>query len=176
MQETGKLSFVKSVLPLDPLLFEISRTTYLENYLHLWEDEGESYLNRFYSQENFLRELQMPLLSYYITYVDHIPVGFFKINKVDAPDGIAGSLEIDKLYILKKFTGRQLGSEVLQHIEDLAMCEGYKQISLQVMDSSRAKFFYLKNGYSQVSEMRLTYPYMKADLNLILTLQKVLNN
>lgn len=172
MPETFKLTYVKCEQPVDPLLLSISRTTYLENYCHLWEDQGRSYLQRFYSEESLLSELQNALVSCYLIYLDSTPVGFFKTKGVETSDLNGLSMIIDKLYLLRGFTGKQIGKQVLSHIEELAVVQGYKQLSLQVMDSSPAKFFYLKNAYIQSGENRLEYPFMKKAYNVILTLEK----
>jgi GNAT superfamily N-acetyltransferase len=174
MPSTCKVDYVKCVLPLDPLLVSISTKTYLENYLYLWEDQAISYLQTFYSEETFLRELNDPTLNYYLIYVQEIPAGFFKIKVVEASHKTGTSLMIDKLYLLKQFTGKQVGKQVLAHIEELALLQGFKLLSLQVMDSSPAKLFYLKNGYQQTGETRLTYPFIKKAYNLLLTLEKEL--
>jgi GNAT superfamily N-acetyltransferase len=172
MPETCNLSYVECEQRVGPLILSISRTTYLENYSYLWEDEGRSYLQRFYSEEGLLSDLQNPMVSLYLIYLDDIAVGFFKLKRLDSPELNGSSMMIDKLYLLKAFTGKQIGKQVLTHIEELACVEGYKQVSLQVMDSSPAKFFYLKNGYIQTGEDSLGYPYMKKAYNVILTLEK----
>jgi GNAT superfamily N-acetyltransferase len=172
--ENCNITFVKCVLPLDPLLLRIATTAYLENYEYLWDDGGISYLNTFYNKETFLRELENPSISFYLIYVEEVPAGFFKIKRNVNRQTPEKSLDIDKLYLLKEFTGRQLGKQVLHYIEKQAGLQGHKQVSLQVMDSSPAKSFYLRNGYVQTDETRLAYPFMKPGLNLIVTLEKAI--
>jgi GNAT superfamily N-acetyltransferase len=172
MQQNNNITYVQCVPPLDTLLLSISRTTYLENYGYLWEDQGQSYLEKFYSEENYSRELEDPAIDYYLIYVGITPAGFFKTKRLSSPELTGSSLEIDKLYLFKKFTGKKVGKQVLSEIECLAILQGHKEISLQVMDSSPAKLFYQKNGYTEVNQTRLTYPFMKQQYNLLLTLKK----
>jgi GNAT superfamily N-acetyltransferase len=173
--EIRTVTYVKCGLPLNPLLLSISVQTYLENYRYLWDDEGVSYLEKFYNKETFLRDLQNPSYSYHLIYVDGEIAGYFK-TKINSDEDGSGtrSMYLDKLYILKAFIGKRIGTEVLLYMESLAKIEGIKVLSLQVMDCSPAKTFYLKNNYKQIEQTRLGYPLMKKEYNLILSMEKTI--
>lgn len=171
------VTYVKCILPLNPLLLTISVQTYLENYRYLWEDEGVSYLEKFYSKDAFISDLQNPDYNYYLIYFDGAPAGYYKTKtESNSLEDTAAtrSMYLEKLYILKAFTGKGLGSEVLRYIETMARTEGIKILSLQVMDCSPAKSFYLKNNFKLVKESRLDYPFIKQEYNLILSMEKTI--
>jgi GNAT superfamily N-acetyltransferase len=176
MPETSTVTYVKCILPLNPLLLRISVETYLENYKYLWEDEGVSYLRRFYNEDAFLTDLQNPSYSYYLIYVDGAAAGYFK-TRTNSPEHTAAtrSIYLEKLYILRAFTGKGLGGEVLRHIETMARTEGIKILLLQVMNCSPAKSFYLKNNFILIEQTRLTYPFIKQEYNLILSMEKIID-
>lgn len=131
-------------------------------------------MERFYSEENILRELEDPTVKYFLIYCEGNLAGYYKTKTISSSKQNSSALKIDKLYLLKAFTGKALGKQVLQQIEEAAVMEGNKEVSLHVMDSSPAKGFYLKNGYQQTGKTILSYPNMKQQYNVLLTLKKAL--
>lgn len=172
MPEFCNITYKKCTCSHAQFLLSISTTTYLENYAYLWEDEGNSYLERFYSKASILTELNKSAVNFFLVYVEGTVAGYYKTKFVEVADQGKIFLELDKLYLLNDFIGKQLGKQILAHIERKAISQGHNEVSLSVMDSSPAKFFYLNNGYQLTTETKLTYPFMKQQYTMLLTLKK----
>ncbi len=155
------------------LLHDIAIQSYNENYKHVWEDQGQAYLNRFYDKSIFKKELTASACQYYIIHSDGRQVGFFKLrDHVLSPHEPEECLELNKIYILNAFTGMGTGQKALDFIVDLARRADKSILWLNVMDKSRAKAFYEKNGFERCHEVALDYPFMKSGLNVLATYKR----
>lgn len=175
MQQAEALHF-KRCDPADiTILHDIALRTYNEHYTHLWDDQGASYLETFYSRSLFESNLQDPECQHYLIYHDTALAGYFKLRvKALEPYRVEDCLELNKIYILKAFTGLGIGHKTLSFISALASKMNRHLLWVNVMEQSRAKDFYEQNGFNRVKELRLNYPHMKADLNCLSTYKKQL--
>ena len=158
------------------MLLDIAIRSYRETYEYLWDDQGDAYVNRFYSKDILEREIAMEGVSYFLIYADDEAAGYFKTTEnALAPDENNNCLEIDKIYFLTQYKRKGIGKQVMQFIEQLARVKHKTQLWLKVMDSSTAIPFYLANGFTQVKSTRLDYPYMKDEYRNILTFTRSLS-
>ncbi len=175
MQQANDIHFERCSYTDVTSLHDIAIRTYNEHYTHLWDDQGASYLNTFYSKSLFDSSLLDPAFNYYLIYYSNELAGFFKLRiKAIEPYLAWDCLELNKIYILKKFTGLSIGRKTLAFITTLALAMNRNVLWLNVMEKSRAKNFYEQNGFIMVKQTRLDYPQMKADLNFLLTYKKQL--
>jgi ribosomal protein S18 acetylase RimI-like enzyme len=82
---------------------------------------------------------------------DHELAGYMKLNSGAAQtvEGKAGTLEIERIYVLAKFHGKQMGKRLLQHAIDVAKEAAYDTIWLGVWErNTKAIAFYERNGFS----------------------------
>lgn len=175
MQQAEALHFKICSVSDAAILYDLAVQTYNQHYTHLWDDQGAFYLQTFYSKSLFEANLQDPACYYYFIYHATELAGFFKIRaKALEPYPAEECLELNKIYILKKFTGMGIGHNTLSFISALAIKMNRRLLWLNVMDKSRAKNFYEQNGFSLVRETKLDYPHMKADLSCLSTYKKQL--
>ena len=71
-----------------------------------------------------------------------------------------GELRIESLAVLSSCRGKGIGSLLLAEVNKNAQKEGYKTISLEVVDTNQdARRLYERNGYSE--EKTTHYPFLK---------------
>ncbi|MEM1119770.1 MAG: GNAT family N-acetyltransferase, partial [Bacteroidota bacterium] len=82
--------------------------------------------------------------------------------------------EIQRIYFVKKATGKGLGKAVMRRIEFYAQKLHKKVLWLKVMDSSSAITFYEKCGYTAVGETKLDVDGVYPKFQRQLIMQKIL--
>src|SRR5476651_2345821 len=134
-----------------PVLLDIAIRSYREAYEYLWDDNGDSYVRRFYSKEILEREMAMGGINYFLVYANGEAAGYLKTTDNELPpDENKESLEIDKIYFLNQFKKKGLGKQAMLFIENIARVQHKSLIWLKVMESSTAIPFYLAHGFKQV--------------------------
>ncbi|MFI5138482.1 MAG: GNAT family N-acetyltransferase [Sphingobacteriales bacterium] len=158
-----------------PLLLDIAIRSYRETYEYLWDDDGDSYVRRFYSEEILEEEIATGGINYFLVYNDDNPAGYFKTTEnALAPHEKKDCLEIEKLYFLKRFTGKGIGKQTILFLENLAREQQKSILWLKVMESGAAVPFYRTNGFTQVDSARLNHPHMKDEYRVILTFSRLI--
>jgi len=159
-----------------PLLLDIAISSYRETYEYLWDDKGNSYITRIYSNKILEEEMATEGVDYFFVYDDNTPAGYFKTTEnALAPHDKKDCLEIEKLYFLKRFTRKGIGKQVMLFIENLARQRHKSLIWLKVMESGDAVPFYKAHGFTQVDSFVLDYPHMKDEYKVILTFTRCIN-
>jgi len=153
------------------LLHKIAIQSYNDTYKYLWKDEGKSYLERFYKKETFKEELSASDIYYFLIYNDEEPIGFVKL-KESAIDSYSKSesIELDKLYLLGKYTGKGIGKTVMNFVISFSKEKKCSAIWLKVMETSPAKFVYEKSGFVEINKYDLDYPQIVEEHASILTM------
>ncbi|OXA82087.1 Acetyltransferase (GNAT) domain-containing protein [Flavobacterium aquidurense] len=153
------------------LLFEIAIESYNDTYKYLWTDDGRSYLAEFYKKTDFKKELSLPDIFYFLIYDADKAIGYFKLrNNAISPYLKAQCIEIDKLYLLKKYANKGIGKIIMEFIISLCKEKNYSILWLKTMESSQAKYFYEKHKFIQIEKKYLDYPTMKQEYRWILTM------
>lgn len=138
-------------------LESIGRTTYLDHYSEIWTPRGiEDYLHRQFDRDKLKNDLRDANIRYFIAQVEEKPVGFLKIKSDrKIPKAMAESgLELEKIYLLKEFAGRGLGSALMDFIVVKARELNEKLVWLDVLKSNvRGIKFYRENGFEIVDEL-----------------------
>lgn len=159
------------------ILHEIAIQAYKENYSRIWHDQGKAYLERFYDKATLEAELADLSCAFYLVYERETPVGFFKLRENALPSyPTVQCLELNKIYILKAFTGKGIGHKALIFIVDLAQEQGRSILWLNVMAESEARRFYEDHGFEHVKQVTLKYPFIKEGLNILSTYKLELQN
>lgn len=117
---------------------------------HNTEDDMRKYVSENLSHERLLRELQTKGSHFYMMRQGDEPAGYLKLNEAPAQTmaGKPGTLEIERIYILKAFHGKQLGKLLLQYAIDKATEKGYVKIWLGVWErNTKAIAFYERNAF-----------------------------
>lgn len=137
-------------------------TSYRDHYCHLWSDQGAHYLNSHYNQaalENALEDLNVEI---YFLEVAQEKLGFVKIildSGID-PYSAEDTLELEKIYFLKKATARGLGKQSLDFVEQRTQDLNKSFIWLKSMAFGPVVQFYQKNGFKVLREAHLKSPYI----------------
>ncbi len=139
------------------LIVTIGKQTQLETFLKDNKPEVmEAYLAITFSHEKIKSELLDINSSYFITEMDGIPVGYFKIRRDNHEENkLAGSnaIELQRIYVLDSHHGRGIGKFQLDFCLNLAKKEGYSTIWLGVWEKNlNGMAFYQKMGFEIFTE------------------------
>lgn len=162
-------------------LSKIAKLAYKDHYTFLWQDNGDWYTQKMYSEFQLLSEIQDQNVAYYIVSQNNIPLGFIKLKK-DYPLSIGASgltfghgegskialpnaLYIDRIYFVKEVTGKGIGKACFDFMEKIAITESKDSLWLMAMDcSTDAIRFYEKQGFQKCGSWALDFEIMKPEL------------
>ncbi len=153
----------------DPKKIEvIGRETYKQHFADIWSAEGlENYLNSHFSQEVLASQLKTAHVRYYIPCYENQEAGIVKIklkSQIPAPPFDSG-FELEKIYLLKNFTGLGMGTQILSVFTDMALNEGEEFLWLDVLkNNKRAKKLYHSAGFDTVGEINFATDIQKIDM------------
>ncbi|WMX53405.1 GNAT family N-acetyltransferase [Peribacillus sp. R9-11] len=134
-------------------LQEISYETFNETFKHQNSPENMNvYLERAFNLKQLEKELSNISSQFFFVYFDNVVAGYLKVNTNDAQSEEMGaeSLEIERIYIKKKFQKHGLGKYLLNKAMEIAMERNKKKIWLGVWEKNEnAIAFYKKLGFVQ---------------------------
>ncbi|MGE7759754.1 GNAT family N-acetyltransferase [Peribacillus sp. NPDC097895] len=134
-------------------LQEISYETFNETFKHQNSPENmNTYLEKAFNLKQLEEELSNISSQFFFVYVDNEVAGYLKVNTNDAQSEEMGaeSLEIERIYIKKKFQKHGLGRYLLKKAMEIAMERNNKKIWLGVWEKNEnAIAFYKKLGFVQ---------------------------
>lgn len=114
------------------------------------EADMQLYVTENLGIEKLQKELNAPGSSFYFIRSGTELAGYMKLNTGAAQTvaGKNGTMEIERIYVLGKFQGQQLGKALLQHALSLTKDAGYATIWLGVWEHNiKAIAFYERNGF-----------------------------
>jgi ribosomal protein S18 acetylase RimI-like enzyme len=108
------------------------------------------YLDESLSISKLEKEMKNENSEFYFASLNDEILGYLKVNFANAQtelkDGI--SLEIERIYVLKEFHGRNVGQSLYQKAIQIAKDHDLSYVWLGVWENNkRAIQFYLKNGF-----------------------------
>lgn len=129
----------------------ISVQTFTETFAHQnTEEDMQHYITQNLSEEKLSAELQNPDSKFYFIQYDDELAGYLKINFGKAQSEIKDmkALEIERIYVLQKFQGKQLGQVLMHHTIDIAKQQKCPYLWLGVWEKNiKAIAFYKKHGF-----------------------------
>jgi ribosomal protein S18 acetylase RimI-like enzyme len=132
-------------------LQEIGRTTFLHTFSTTDTQENmEIYLEYAFSAEKLTAELENPNSEFYFATQKEVVIGYLKVNFGAAQTEIqdANSLEIERIYVLQDYHGKQVGQLLFEKAMAIAEQKKVNFIWLGVWEENhRALRFYTKNGF-----------------------------
>lgn len=154
------------------LLVEVGQKAYTDHYSHVWKNETDFYIQRSFSEAVFTEELAKENVAYYLLYYQQAPAGICKVNFNKGPDGTpdAHAMELEKIYILQKYAGKQIGQQTLRYLLELARSRQITTFWLSVMTTSKALDFYKKHGFTAVKYWYLDFDELKDDYREMVTM------
>jgi len=140
-------------------LIWISKKTFSDAFEKANKPEDfAAYSNHAFNKEKLLTELNNPNTAFYFVYLNSELVGYFKLNEFDAqseaqPDD---AIELERIYVLEKFQGKQIGFHILEAIKTKIIGKEKKMLWLGVWEENYAAIrFYKKHGFIEFG----THPY-----------------
>ena len=134
-------------------LQEISYETFNETFKHQNSPENmNAYLEKAFNLKQLEKELSNISSQFFFVYFDNEVAGYLKVNTNDAQSEEMGaeSLEIERIYIKKKFQKHGLGKYLLNKAMEIAMERNKKKSWLGVWEKNEnAIAFYIKMGFVQ---------------------------
>lgn len=158
-------------------LSQVANAAYQANYSHFWEDDGKEYMAEYLSVETLQEELEDFNCMFFLVEDKSSPIGFFKINIHQSLGNTSplSSLELERIYLLSRYTGRGVGKKCLEFTTKWAKKRNKKIIWTKVMEQSAARSFYQKTGFVFHHQHTLEYPLIKENFNVIYTLYKLIS-
>lgn len=134
-------------------LQEISYETFNETFKHQNSPENmKAYLERAFNLKQLEKELSSRFSQFFFVYSNNEVAGYLKINTNDAQSEEMGdeTLEIERIYVKKKFQKLGLGQYLLNKAMEIAAEHNKKTIWLGVWErNENAIAFYKKMGFVQ---------------------------
>jgi len=165
---TSTLTYRVSLEPVSNTNLEtyltVGKKSYCQHYLHLWENEDPTpYITHGLTQTVVEKELEDPNSLNYLINAEQNTVGILKLVKNCGIDELTDSesLKAEKIYLLKEYSGKGYGKEVLKFIEGFARSLNKKYVWLDAMQKGNPVHFYQKNGYKIKRESEVVLPKAK---------------
>lgn len=134
-------------------LQKISRGTFTETFEeHNSPEHLSAYLEKAYNLNQLESELANPSSQFFFIYSNHEVAGYLKINTGEAQTEAmdSDSLEIERIYVKKKFHKHGLGKRLMDEAFAIAAREKKSKIWLGVWEANdNAIAFYGKKGFVQ---------------------------
>ena len=138
------------------LIAEIGRLSFLESHGNSASVEDvDHFILKTYTKEKISNEFENKNVQYHLLYFEGIVVGFSKItlnsSNKDIPN--LNITKLDRLYLLKEFYGKNLGSKLIDFNIELSKKHNQNGIWLAVwVKNQRAIKFYTKIGFKIVGK------------------------
>jgi diamine N-acetyltransferase len=132
-------------------LQNIGRQTFFETFAEANTEENmQKYLTENFSATKLKAELINPDSKFYFASINKKVVGYLKINFGQAQTElkVKNALEIERIYVLKEFHGKQVGQILYNKAIQVAKRHNVDILWLGVWEeNTRAISFYKKNGF-----------------------------
>ena len=133
-------------------LQKLGRQTFYETFRDTNSEENMTqYLEEGFATEKLTKELADPNSQFYMAYLNKEAIGYLKVNfgasQTEMNDN--HSLEIERIYVLKDFLGKNVGQLLFQKAMTIATENKVDYVWLGVWEENhRALRFYEKNGFT----------------------------
>ncbi|TPN85268.1 GNAT family N-acetyltransferase [Aquimarina algicola] len=148
-------------------LQEICTKAYSQVFADHWTKNGlELYLEHEFGTQRLHSELKNDNVEYYFITKNDENIGFLKINYTSSNKlSDLDNCELEKIYILPKYSGMGIGKTVMNKIITKIKHKGKKAFFLCVIDTNtNAIAFYEKLGFQFHSKTRLEVTHFKEEL------------
>jgi len=133
------------------VLQNIGRQTFSETFAEgNTEENMKKYLEEGFSNEKLTAELKNPDSEFYFAIQENEVIGYLKINHGQSQTELKDetAMEIERIYVLKDFHGKNVGQVLYQKAIDIAKEKNADYVWLGVWEENpRAINFYMKNGF-----------------------------
>lgn len=155
------LIFKKCTIEDLDILIEMSKATFIDAFE---KDNNPNDFKRYiagaFNKEQITSELLNPNSSFYFMLLDAVGyVGYIKLNRKEAQKEPfdADAIELERIYVLKEFQGKELGRDALEIVIDIATYQKASCLWLGVWEqNTRAISFYENYGFIKFDK----HPYL----------------
>ncbi len=137
-------------------LQRISQVTFKDTFdWYNTEDDMNLYLNENLGIPNLIKEFNQEGAKFYFLEYNQETIAFLKLNKEEAQTekDFKNTLEIERIYILKAFQGKNIGSFLLDKAKEIVKKENLDYLWLAVWEKNeQAIKFYEKHGFQIFGE------------------------
>lgn len=134
----------------------IGRQTFSETFAAVnTEEDMASYLAESFADDKLSADLKSPFSQFYFAWLEGEVVGYLKLNTGAAQTDIKDqdALEIERIYVLKEFHGKNVGQLLYHKAIEIAQEMGAQYVWLGVWENNpRAIRFYEKNGFVEFDQ------------------------
>jgi len=157
-------------------LSALCRAIYPQFFTYLWDDAGAWYTEATYNADTLRAEIADANARFYFLEVDGRRVGYLKLKLQRDLDGEPGGLEIERIYLLREYTGQGLGARMMSFALDIARQWHRRYAWLHSMDSSLESIaFYERQGFTIVGETWLPFERMLPEYRRMWKMRKPLD-
>jgi len=148
-------------------LQEICKSAYSQHFADHWTDNGLAlHLEYQYGKKRLIADLGNLDIDYYFIQVNDENIGFLKVKYQSAEEfSSIDNCELEKIYILPKYSGQGIGKKALSIIIQQVREKGKKLLFLCVIDTNESAIaFYEKLGFDFHSTTRIDAPFFREEL------------
>ncbi len=144
------ISILKATLADVAQLQIIGKQTFFETFAHCnTSADMQLYLNQTFNADKLSKELCNPHSAFYMANINAQIAGYLKVNYGQAQTELKDehAFEIERIYVLKEFFGKQIGQALYNKALQLANNRKATYLWLGVWENNeRSINFYKKNG------------------------------
>lgn len=134
-------------------LMQISRVTFLETFSDSNSSENmQIYLDNSFSADKLKLELSNENSEFYFAKIEERIIGYLKLNSGKSQTELQNdnSIELERIYVLKEFYGKNVGQLLLAKAIEFARQKNADFVWLGVWEKNqRAINFYKKNNFKE---------------------------
>lgn len=162
-----------------PTLRQVALQSYQEHYMYLWVNAKYAwwYMDMSFSEQSLLKQINDPDATFYSIVSNREIIGFLKTNANRSFDNMPPdkSIELERLYLLKKDTNKGIGKRAVQMIIYKAKEDKLETVWLKSMESSKAVQFYENLGFKIIRTEVLPFEGFKDEFRNIHVMRLDLN-
>lgn len=142
-----------SIADLDTIV-KMSRETFSDTFAKDNTKENmDAYLDKAFDKQVIEKELRDDDCRYFLAIENGTPAGYAKLKMGDERMLDETSLELERIYVVHQFQGKQIGAALLERCLEFAREGRFHWIWLGVWEKNiKAQSFYLKRGFEKFGE------------------------
>ncbi|WP_026890781.1 GNAT family N-acetyltransferase [Lacrimispora aerotolerans] len=135
-------------------LREIGIETFVDTFESQNSPESiKEYIEKAFSKQKLIKELEDKSTEFYFIFYNNEMAGYLKVNTGDSQTEKMGNetLEIERIYIRKKYQRKKLGEQLIQKAIEIAKVQYKKEVWLGVWEENHdALAFYERMGFCPI--------------------------
>lgn len=133
------------------ILAQLAAETFYETFRpYNTEEDIQAYIQKAYQIETFATQLNDNNYYFAVAFLNEMPIGYIKLIINAKHEALKGkTIELEKIYVLKKYWDTKCGAALMQHAIDYCKHQKADNLFLGVWEENhRAVGFYKKFGFT----------------------------